>query len=833
MRKKMKRLFTALCVLALVAAALPAVPAKAAAVPKFQKTYSSLYENGTAKGKYTYTLENLTKGQVVKWSVSGAGKAYVSVKKASKTAAKSTMANIVTVKTGGKTAAKNKKITLTAQVYSKAGKLQYTVTTTAKIKIKPTNITMTVPQEADELLSVGKSYNFSYKVTPANATATNVWTVTGEDGLDYSSYMSSAGVFKPMKAGIYTIKIASKIGTKIIKSASTVVEVADYMVSAEQVAANKIKVAYSGDVRGIIEAGDFSVKNAAGASIVAKNLDFSADGKTATITMYSNFKDGVTYSISDGMTVLSFRASVGIPVKLEILTNQATVGKETTVEYALYDQNGIDVSSVYPGKIDYDAEVTNGYLTEEHKLFMTTVGKTATVTLKYTSAADSSLVLVDTDVITCVAAATSGETNFTLITSNTAPDYTAASYADNRRVAIGSTYYAYFRALDADKSEIKYSSVSYESSDPDTMIITAAGKVTPIKSGTVKVIVTAVYAGEEYTYSYDVTIAEAAYLNSLTLSSTSVSMSNVYSLDYRQYIDVTASDQYGESYPLTDEVASITDNNTIKANIAAYDAANNQIVLKASAAAPGTYSYTLNLTSGGKTASAAFTVVVSSVPASGETTYAVEIDKSKADLSLNADVSGNQYVNVRLAQYRGGVFTSYAMFTSATVTKGSNYYSYDLTTGGTTAVQNLSASNRLSLKTLDISSGMCRKAETGTYTISLQYYSTDDKAYKTLTTTLTLTDTQDMPDVRIDRIKASKSCVTALELAQNCISLDEGTITECVVTGESQPGSKVAIKAGDQVNIKSVTVVTTYTIAGGQPVTVSYTVSVGKTLTNI
>lgn len=833
MRKKMKRLLTAVCVLALVVTALPAVPAKAAALPKFQKTYSSLYENGTAKGKYTYTLMNLTKGQTVKWSVSGAGKAYVSVKKASKKATKSTMANIVTVNTNGKTAAKNQKIKLTAQVYSKAGKLQYTVTTTAKIKIKPTNVTMTVPQEADELLSVGKSYNFSYKVTPANATSVNVWTVTGEDGQDYSSYMSSAGVFKPMKAGIYTIKIASMIGAKTIKSASVVVEVADYMVSAEQIAANKIEVAYSGDVRDFIEVGDFSVKNAAGAGIVAKSLDFSADGKTATITMYSNFKDGVTYSISDGMTVMSFLASVGVPVKLDILTNKATVGKETTVEYALYDKNGIDVTGVYQGKIDYDAEVTNGYLTEENKLFMTTVGKTATISLKYTSASDSSLVLVDTDVITCVAAVTSGETNFTLTTSNTAPDYSAASYADNRRVAIGSTYYAYFRALDEDKSEIKYSSVSYESSDPDTLIITAAGKVTPIKSGTVKVIVTAVYAGEEYTYSYDVTIAEAAYLSSLNLSKSSVSMSNVYSLDYRQYIEVTAFDQYGESYPLTDEVASITDNNTVKANIAAYDAANNQIVLKASTAVPGTYSYTLSLTSGGKKADASFTVVVSAVPTNGATTYAVEIDKSKADLSLNTDVSGTQYVNIRLAQYRGGVFTNYAMFTSAAVTKGGNYYSYDLTTGGTTAVQSLSASNRLSLKILDITSGVCRKAETGTYTISLQYYSTDDKAYRTLTTTLTLTDAQDMPDVHIDRITASKSCATALELAQNCLSLDAGTITECVVTGESEPGSKVAIKAGDQINIKSVTIVTTYTIAGGQAVTVTYTVSVGKTLTNI
>ena len=241
MLQKMKRLLAAACVFALVASVLPTVPVKAA-VPKFKKTNSVLYENGAGNGKYTYTLQNLTKGQIVKWSVSGEGKAYASVKKASKTAAKSTMANIITVNTNGKTAAKDKKITLTAKVYSKTGKLQYTVSTSAKIGVKPTKLTIKAPKEADGLLTVGASYAFSYKLTPVNATSTNKWSVTGEDGKDYSSYMSSAGVFKPLKAGTYTIKASAMIGTKALQTASIVVEVADYIVSATQTAATKIEV---------------------------------------------------------------------------------------------------------------------------------------------------------------------------------------------------------------------------------------------------------------------------------------------------------------------------------------------------------------------------------------------------------------------------------------------------------------------------------------------------------------------------------------------------------------------------------------------------------------
>ena len=241
MYQKVRKLLATMCIMALMITALPAIPAKAAtAVPKFKKTYASVYENGVDKGKYTYTLVNLKKGQTVKWSVAGAGKSYVSLKSTSIKATKSTMSNTLTVKTGGKAAAKNQKVTLYAKVYSSTGKLQCTVKTSAKVKVKPAKVTMTAPAAAEDSLFVGKSYAFKYTLTPSNATSTNVWTVTDENGVNYNSYMSKNGVFKAEKAGIYTIKIAAMIGTKTIKSASKTVEVVDYIVSKNQIAANKV-----------------------------------------------------------------------------------------------------------------------------------------------------------------------------------------------------------------------------------------------------------------------------------------------------------------------------------------------------------------------------------------------------------------------------------------------------------------------------------------------------------------------------------------------------------------------------------------------------------------
>ncbi len=838
MYQKVKKLLAALCVFALVFTAIPAVPAKAAtAVPKFKKVYANLYQNGSTKGKYTYTLVNLKKGQTVKWTVTGPGKSYVKWKKASTKATGKNAGNTLTVKTNGAMAAKNKKVTLQAEVYSGTSFL-YKTTTSAKIKIKPTKVALTYPDVGDDVMYVGSSYKFGYTLTPVNATCTNTWTVTGEDKQDYSSYISNDGTFKPMKKGIYTIKLSAKIGTSVIKSASTTVEVADYIVSVKQTDANKIEVNYSGDMSSEVEKDDFSVTSAAGAASVIKSMTFSEDGETATLTLLTNLRDATEYKVSDGQTSKSFQASVGTPVKLEILTKKVTVAKESTIECALYDQNGVNVAAAYPGTFDYDAEVMNGYITENKKLYMTTVGKTATVTVKYTSKADASLVLSAVGVITCEAATTSADTNFTLTTATTAPDYTASSYKDNRRVALGKTYYAHFRALDTDKGEIKYTSVTYESSDPDSLIITKDGKVTPIRSGQVNIIVTATYAGEEYAYSYAVTVAEAPKLASISLSTSSVTVSNVYNSEYRKYIDVSALDQYKEHFALTGENASVTNTTTslINTSVASYDAANDRIVINASGAVAGTYNYTLTLTSGTEKVSAAFTVVIvdyRTIPSNAATTYAIEMDKLSDDLSLTTDVSGNRYVNVRLAQYKGGVFTNYAMFSSATVTKGSEYYSTDLTVAGTTTKQTLGASTRLSLKTLDVTSDTVRKASTGTYTITLQYYSQDSKGYVTLSSALTLTDTQDQPEVTVERVTASKSCATALELAQNCLITANGTITECVVTGETNPGSKVAVKAGDQINIKSVTVVATYTIAGNRNITMTYTIPVGKTLTNI
>lgn len=836
MYQKGKKLFALLCALAVMLTALPAVPAKAAAVPKFQKTYASLYENGTNKGKYTYTIKNLKKGQTVKWSVSGAGKSYVSVKKASIKATKSTMSNVLTVKTNKKTAAKQKKVTLTAQIYSATGKWQGTVKTSAKIMIKPTKVKLSLTGQQKDALRVGESYQITGSVTPVNATYKAAWTVTDEKGGDCSSYINSKGVFKPMKAGTYKIAMAAKIGTKTIKSASMTVSVIASMQSVKQTATKKLVATYSGDMREKLETDDFLVKNAAGSKILVKELGFSEDGTRVTITLLSNLKDGVKYTVYDGDQTLDFTASAGAPAELRILTQKVTVDKATKIEYALYDKNGIDVTDVYNEPPVFQAQVMNGYLQDGDKLFMTEIGKDATVTATYRGKTEGGSPLTCTALIGCAPAELSDRTNFTLTSSTAVPDYTAASYQDNRKAAIGQTYYVHFRALDADGSEIPYSSVKYMSSDSDTLIISEDGKVTPIRNGSVEVSITAVYAGEEYTYSYDVTITEAPYLKSLKLSRDQVTMSNSNNSDYCEYINVTALDQYGEVFRLENETEVITDHNTFKQQLASYDPVADRMTITAHSVTAGTYAYTLTLTADGKTASADFIVVVADVPTTGTESYRIWMDKTNVDLSLKSNLSSGDSVKakLRLAQYRGNVFADYTYFTSATIMKGGYYYGTDLTAGGTKEKQPITSygSDGVDLTLMDLTTGVCKKAETGTYTITLQYYPPTSSGYITLSANLTLTDTQDAPRIRVDRTKANKNCGNALDLAKNCLTPDTGEITDCVVTGETRSGVEVTLKSGEQVNIRSVTVTSTYKLADGKEVLVTYTVPVGKTLTN-
>ena len=105
------------------------------------------------------------------------------MKKASTGVSGTTSSNKLTIRTKKKIAAKNKTVIVTAKIYNKNGKLQTTLKTkTGKIKVKPTKIEVLASDWDGKTFLVNDTYQMRYKITPANATSTNTWSVTDASG---------------------------------------------------------------------------------------------------------------------------------------------------------------------------------------------------------------------------------------------------------------------------------------------------------------------------------------------------------------------------------------------------------------------------------------------------------------------------------------------------------------------------------------------------------------------------------------------------------------------------------------------------------------------------
>ena len=810
--------------LMMVITSVPEV-AQAAAEPAFKKTYDNVYENSSAEGQYTYTLKNLKKGYVVKWSVSGKGKGYVTLAEKKTTATKKSVTNTVTVNTNGESGAAGKRYRLSAKVYS--GKtLIKKVSTIATINV----ICEDLEISGDTSVYLNESATYKYTATPSNTNYTIKWSAADESGNDVSAMITSSGAFTPTKTGTYTIKAtAYSIKGKAAVYAQKNVTVTNPIKSVKQTKVNEIEVTYYGDASDTYKASDYILVGKSSGTISVSETSFSSDGKTATLTLASNMTDGDTYTLTSDSVAKTFTASCGKPVTFSIITESVTVGKASAISYAVYDSNGIDVTGIYPGSVTYTTALNNAIDESTQKLTITTVGVSAAVTGTYKET-NLDITLSASKTITCVSATKSSSTNFTITDSTDEPSYDTSGYADVRKIAVGSTGYIHFRALDTDGTAFAYTSVSYTSSNPDVVSVTSSGKVAAYSAGTVTLTITCVYGTSVYKYEYTVTASAAAYLESISLSPSAVTISNVYLSNYSKTIAVSAKDQYSDTFSLSNETATIKKTSGTATPTVSYDSSKNIINITARGATAGTASYTLSVTSGGVTVTASFTVTVVAVPSSGTVTYDAEVSQSSIDVTATSDLTASKTLSASVANYKGGVFAGYTTITSATITKGGLYYTADLTAGGSSSKITLSPGTTLNITALSMGTSTITKAETGTYTVALTYYSSAAKASVTDTVTFTVTDTDTSPSLTVKRTTSSATCNAALDLVKDCISTSKGEITGCSVYGVTT-GGETACVSGENYNITDVTVCVPYTI-NSKTYNCYYILSLGKTLAN-
>ncbi len=841
--KKYGRKLIAILSLSLLVTSMP-YSASAAAKPAFKAERTSLYENAGTKGVYTYTIKNVTKGEKIKWVLTGAGKKYASLKYTESVVKGTTISNKIIIKTNNEEAAKNAILALNANVYSAKGTLITTLKDRVKLKVQATDIAISSTKITDDLtaLAIGKTYDFDATVLPSNATSGVYWTVTNVTGADHSSEITADGKWTPTANGKYTIKAMAKNSIKgktlVYHTASVTVGLS--LTSVKQTAANQFYAVFSDNAKDSVTTGNIIVAATNGSGTIGiKSITFSTTGMGAYITTNSNFSDKASYTITYGSNARAFIASVGEVKKAAILTETVEEGKETPIDYALYDENNIDVKAAAAGTVDFTADVINGYKTEEDSLFMYTVGKTANVTLSYKKN-ETCVPITATKVIRCVeaTATVASSMDFTLTAVKTAPDFTAKNYQAVTSTAIGETTYAHFRALDPNKNEVKYTSIHYLSSDDNTLIIDSDGKLTPIKTGTVKVTVLALEGEKESRYTFNVTILAKKAPTTVSLSKSYVSMSNINLYDYAESIDVAIKDQYGTTISSADVSCTIKELDG-KQVIASYDRANKQIKIIAKTVAAGTYNYGATFVVNGVTLYTTFSVLVQNVPTTGTYGYQIEADHQNLDMVVDTNTISNKTVTIRLKKYISGVFAGYANILSANVLKDGFYYNNDMTVSGQKTEQINTVTNGNSvvltpvkLTTTNSNVGECVKAPTGVYTVTVKYLNSTG-VISTETINITLTDSQEKTDITVKSATSSKTVYTALALVNNCVGLsDDSVIYDCTATGYTMTGDAIAINAGQKIHIDTVSVKKIVNLNTTQKIYIYYTVTLDKTLTN-
>lgn len=839
MYQQMKKGLMLLCAVLLFAASMPG-KAQAAADPVFTKTYSVFSENGTSDGVYKIKIKNVKKGYILRWNITKKGKKYASFSSNRIVAKSKTVTNQLTIDSQDDPAfASGKPVRIKVNIYSAQKELLSKLSFDASLQKSATAIDIDTSKISNlSQLTPGNAYQFLATMTPANATSKISWQVKDAAGTDHSSEITANGVWTPTQEGDYTITAfaTDTPGGAQLCTKSVQASVGCYIESVNQSASNGVHVTFGADASKRYKDTDFSIR-AGEATILIKKIKYSEDGKTAYLTTASNFMNGMVYTVSCAGNTKEFTASMGEPTALSITTTTAQCEKYTTIKYALLDAKGINVTDNADGTFTYTANINNGFLDQKTgRLYMTTIGSVGTITMTYTSA-DGKIKLTDTKTVICIApkAEVAETTNFTITNSTQEPLY---KDADVRTVTVGDIMYAHFQGLDEDDVAITYDSITYQSSDPDKLIISPDGKITPIKTGPVMVVVTAKQGSDSVTYPYSITVKDQRYLATIQMERTSIAMSNSPDPNYQAIIGVSAYDQYGDKYQLVDETGTLSVSASQQVQ-PSYSSENNIVTIRAQHAASGMYSFTLTLTSNNHSASQNFSVLVSTTFPNSTSTYQVECSTNTMDLSVNENSSMDRTMQVRLAEYRGGVFYQYQNFTKAVINKGSTYYGPDLIAASTTtsgAIQ-LSGADVLNITPITFTAGVggglrtCNKAEPGIYTVTLTYI---DKQYKesTAQVNFTITDGQSAPEYTIQNTTTDVTVTNALDMVKSCIYIPDGTILDCTATGSRLTGSQIPVRSGEQLHIDTITVQSIVKISTGEQVYVKHTITVDRTLTN-
>lgn len=472
MKKNIKKGFSAVLSLTLVASVLAPVGNVFAATPDLAKRYGNVYEGGT----YKYTTKN-SKGMSVKWTVTGAAKSSVKLSK------KTGTSNSIKINTNG---GKVGNATVEARFYKKVkknGKNVYQLVkkrvdkVSVKVSAKSVNIVNKVSS-----LKVNEEMSFNYTLTPSNSTSKTYWSVTTKDGKEtQDAFVNSDGIFKATKAGEYTVTVTARnSATAKVRSVDSFdVKVVDSIVSVSQLAANKLNVEFTSDVK--VNKELFKVYDVNNVNCTIK--DVVQNGNIVTLEFFSNLPEKSTYTINYGDMSFKFVTTDGVVTNIVLDKMTVIAGEETAIKALLKDSNQVTIKEVPIGSVGKEEVIVNtnnGYVSNG-KLTLFKAGDKAEVKVKYhTYEYDNATglekgVIERTFEVTAIekGATVVKESKYTIVKKNEGVNFATLTRV-NTQLPQGGEYDLHILAKDTNNKVVDY--FDFVSSDNNALIITEISK---------------------------------------------------------------------------------------------------------------------------------------------------------------------------------------------------------------------------------------------------------------------------------------------------------------------------------------------------------------------
>lgn len=335
------------------------------------------------------------------------------------------------------------------------------------------------------------------------------------------------------------------------------------LASVQQVASNAVNVTFNMDASKNVTKDNLTIKSADGAvELSIKSVEFSADGKSARVTVFGNFTNGTEYKVNYDSTDQTFTASVGAVAGITVDTASAEQNVATDIKFTLKDAQGIDVTP----SIDIDSHVfvtvTGSYSALENnyaskaRITMNNIGDIADVTVTYTANQTGAENVVGTGKITCVSPTAKLGTKIFANTDKINDKSECAKFYlglkdENVSVAVnGNTDKVYFCATDANGDVISYDSYAVESANDNIAAATASvsfGKfarfnVSGNNVGTTQLNVTASKNGVDAYYTIPVIVTKTDAATKMVVSQDRTEMSTIDEPGYNCTVTVSLQD---------------------------------------------------------------------------------------------------------------------------------------------------------------------------------------------------------------------------------------------------------------------------------------------------